>query len=69
MQLIINIDEQSDKGKKLLVALNELEISYTPKVLSAKDAAFGIGRKASNEELDEYLDRCMKGKLTSIDDI
>jgi hypothetical protein len=69
MQLIINIDEQSDRGKKLLLALDELEISYVPKTLTAKDAAFGIGRKATNEELDEYLDRCMKGDLTSIDDI
>lgn len=69
MQLIINIDEQSDRGKKLLLALEELEISYVPKALTAKDAALGIGRKATNEELDEYLDRCMKGELTSIDDI
>jgi hypothetical protein len=69
MQLTINIDEQSDKAKKLFRVLDELGISYLPKALTAKDAAFGIGRKATDAEIDEYLDRCMKGNLTSIDDI
>jgi hypothetical protein len=69
MEVNIIVDENTDKAKKLFSFLNELGIGYTPKKLSSKDAALGIGRKATDEELDEYLDSCMKGKLIDIDDL
>ncbi len=69
MLVHINIDELSDKGKHILNLLRELEIDFNTNTISAKDAAIGIGRAATDDELDEYLARCMNGTLTDIDDI
>jgi len=69
MQLQINIDESSEKGKHLLSLLKELKIDFKANSISPKDAAFGIGRAATNEELDEYIQRCMAGTITDIDDL
>jgi len=67
--LQINIDESSEKGKHLLSLLKELKIDFKANSISPKDAAFGIGRAATNEELDEYIQRCMAGTITDIDDL
>jgi hypothetical protein len=69
MQLQINIDESSEKGKHLLSLLSELKIHFNTNRLSPKDAAFGMGRAATNDELDDYIQRCMNGTLADIDDL
>jgi hypothetical protein len=69
MELNLTIDETTDKGKKVLSFLTDMGISYAPKKITSKDAAFGIGRKATDEEMDEYIGRCMAGELTDLDDL
>ncbi|MEI6594709.1 MAG: hypothetical protein WCO28_04035 [Bacteroidota bacterium] len=69
MEVNITVDENTDKAKKLFSFLKELGLGYTPKKITAKEAALGFGRKATDEELDEYLERCMKGKLTDLDEL
>ena len=69
MQLQINIDESSEQGKHLLSLLKELKIDFKANSITPIDAAFGIGRAATNEELDEYIQRCMAGTLIDIDDL
>ena len=45
---------ETSKFKMLLV-----KNATTAKKLTAKDAAFGIGRPATDDELAEYLNRCI----------
>ncbi len=66
MTFEIEIDEKTDKGKNVLKFLNEQEIKYSTKKLTAKDTAFGIGRKATDEEMAEYLLRCMESETIDI---
>ncbi|MEY2829991.1 MAG: hypothetical protein RIQ33_1849 [Bacteroidota bacterium] len=68
MQLQINLNENSMKGKMLLSVLKDLKIEYSTKQIEAKDAALGMGRAATKAELDEYIAKCMEGKLTDIDE-
>ncbi len=65
----IEIDEKTDKGKNLFDFLNEQQIKYFPKILSAKDVDFGIGRKATDEELAAYLLRCMESETLDIEQL
>ena len=55
----IEIDEKTDKAKNVFEFLDQHQIKYNPKKLTAKVAAFGIGRPATDDELAEYLNRCM----------
>jgi hypothetical protein len=59
MILEIEIDEDTEKANNLFRFFEQNNIKYSPKKLTAKDAAFGIGRLAKEEELAEYLNRCM----------
>ena len=68
MQLHINLNENSSKGKMLLSVLKDLKIEYSTKQIEAKHAAFGLGRTATKAELDEYLTKCLNGKLTDLDE-
>lgn len=61
MEIKINIDETKSYWKKPLDELSVSKGSLTP-----KDVAFGIGRKATDEEMKEYLDRCMNSELVDI---
>ncbi len=49
----IEIDEKTDKAKSVFEFLDQHQIKYNPKKLTAKDAEFGIGRPAADEELAE----------------
>lgn len=69
MEIKISVDENSDKGKRLLNLLNELDINYSPIKLTAKEAAFGIGRKATAAEIEEYLEKCLNSATLDIDDL
>jgi hypothetical protein len=46
-------EPNQDKERKA----NSLAPNNVSRKLSARDMALGVGRKASNEELEEYLDR------------
>ena len=59
MTFEIEIDEKTDQAKNVFKFLDQNQIKYNPKKLTAKDAAFGIGRPATDDELAEYLNRCM----------
>jgi hypothetical protein len=67
MEITISLDEKTEAGKKVLKVLNELHISYSSSMLSPKDVAFGIGRKATDEEMSEYLMRCLNSDVIDID--
>jgi hypothetical protein len=49
----IDIDEKTDKAESVFEFLDQQQIKYNPKKLTAKDAEFGIGRPAADEELAE----------------
>lgn len=55
----IEIDDNSDNAKNIFRFLDQNNVKYNPKKLTAKDVAFVIGRAATDEELAEYLNRCM----------
>jgi hypothetical protein len=65
MKYIIEVDE-SENGRKVLNVLKELNVKYKiaknvkDKKLTAKDLALGIGRKATQKELLEYIERADK---------
>jgi hypothetical protein len=59
MIIEIEIDDNTDKSKDIFRFLDQNNIKYDPKKLTAKDVAFGIGRLAKDDELAEYLNRCM----------
>lgn len=69
MEIKIELDETTENGKKLLQALEELGVKYSTTALSAKNVALGIGRKATDKELEEYLNHCMNSELSDIDDL
>ena len=68
MEIKISLDEKTEAGKKVLKVLNELGINYANTTLSPKDVAFGIGRQATDDEMNEYLLRCLNSNLSNIDD-
>jgi hypothetical protein len=59
MIIEIEIEDNTDKARNIFRFLDQNNIKYNPKKLTAKDAAFGIGRLAKDDELAEYLNRCM----------
>lgn len=59
MIIEIEIDDNTDKARNIFRFLDQNNIKYNPKKLTPKDVAFGIGRLAKEEELAEYLNRCM----------
>lgn len=63
----IEIDEKTDQRKNLFSFLHEQKIKYSIRKVSSKDAAFGLGRKLLDEELAEYLLRCMESNTHDID--
>lgn len=67
MTFEIEIDEKTDKAKSVFEFLDQHQIKYNPKKLTAKDAAFGMGRLATDEELAEYLNRCMYSETIDLD--
>ena len=74
MKYIIEVDE-SENGKKVLNVLKELNVEYQIaknveyKKLTAKDLALGIGRKATQEELLEYIEKADKSPLIDVEDL
>ena len=69
MTFEIEIDEKTDKAKSVFEFLDQQQIKYNPKKLTTKDAAFGIGRPATDEELAEYLNRCMLSETIDLDEL
>lgn len=69
MEIKISIDESSEKGKRVLQLLKKLGINYSALKIGPKEAAFGIGRPATDAELDEYLKKCLEGQTFDIDDL
>lgn len=67
MEIKISLDEKTEAGKKVLKVLNELGINYANTGLSSNDVAFGIGRSATDDEMSEYLLRCLNSNLSDID--
>jgi hypothetical protein len=74
MKYIIEVDE-SENGRKVLNVLKELNVKYKiaknvkDKKLTAKDLALGIGRKATQKELLEYIERADKSHLIDVEDL
>ncbi|MDP3928831.1 MAG: hypothetical protein Q8R57_07395, partial [Bacteroidota bacterium] len=66
---------ESENGKKVLNVLKELKVEYQiannveDKKLTAKDLALGIGRKATQEELLEYIEKADKSPLIDVEDL
>ncbi len=59
MIIEIEIEDNTDKARNMFRFLDQNNIKYNPKKLTAKDVAFGIGRFAKDDELAEYLNKCM----------
>jgi hypothetical protein len=74
MKYIIEVDE-SENGRKILNVLKELNIEYQiaenveDKKLTSKDLALGIGRKATKEELLEYIEKADKSPIIDVEDL
>lgn len=62
----IEIDDNTEKARTIFSFLDQNNIKYSPKKLTAKDAAFGIGRLATDDELAEYLNRCMHSETLNL---
>lgn len=68
--LIINSDSES-KLDLLLKLAEELGLSAEKqevRQLATHDIAFGIGRKATNEEMDQYLAKGKDAKYIDLDE-
>lgn len=61
MEISIVIDENTAHGKQVLKVLEDMGVQTQPKKIASKDAALGIGRKATTQELDTYIEQCMLG--------
>lgn len=74
MKYIIEVDE-SENGRKILNVLKELNVEYQiaknveDKKLTSKDLALGIGRKATKEELLEYIEKADKSPIIDVEDL